>query len=200
MRELSASVVGAKARSAGAAAALPVVGAGVVPSEGGGWRTGAGCVAWFARRVSADALATPSLETGAKSGPRFGWSVALAIELDEAAGGVLFDAHADSALDPRNKITASCLMTCPFLLRSLPNRRGARATLTRSKASLSNKQTNLDTCPRRPEISAGLTRDARAPEVCGSPGTWRPRCPVCECRGDTPRSGLGNRVQTVATW
>lgn len=137
MRELSASLVGTRAcsageLSAGAAAALPVAGArgaGVVSGEVG-WRVGAGRVSLFARRVSAEALARPSLEAGAKSGPRFGWSVALAIEFEEAAGGVVFDAHADNALDPRIRITPRCLMTCPFLLRRPPTD-GVRAPHSR---------------------------------------------------------------------
>ena len=66
-------------------------------------------------RVSFGEVANPSEDTGWKSGPRLGSLVACATVLDEAAGGVLFEAHAESASDPI-KNNPRCLMVVPFLL------------------------------------------------------------------------------------
>ena len=80
---------------------------------------GAGWVVVVARWVSGEAVARPSLEAGAKSGPRLGSSVACAtVLLDVVAGGGEFDAHAASASDPIKNIPR-CLMglflSCFFL-------------------------------------------------------------------------------------
>jgi hypothetical protein len=115
-------VVGCDGRSMGEPAAFVVAGSTleapsaplphVLPEFGfallaalsaGGFNVGAGCVAPFVRCTSAPAVATPSLEAGAKSGPRLGSFVASSTELEEAAGGGVCDAHAAAAIEPTIK-------------------------------------------------------------------------------------------------
>src|SRR6478752_1229259 len=102
----------------------------------------AACVVVAARWVSVGAVARPSLEAGAKSGPRLGSSVAWAtVLLDVVAGGGEFDAHAASASEPIKNIPR-CLMGL-FLSCFSARAYGLRLnTLRRSESGISNKQTN----------------------------------------------------------
>ena len=103
---------------------------------------GAACVVVAVRWVSVEAVARPSFEAGAKSGPRLGSSVACAtVLLDVVAGGGEFDAHAASASEPIKNIPR-CLMGL-FLSCFSARAYGLRLnTLRRSESGISNKQTN----------------------------------------------------------
>jgi len=62
--------------------------------------------AWV--RVARGAVASPSLEAGAKVGPELGVSLAWATVAEDAAGGLLLDAHAAAASvsEPTNNIVS----------------------------------------------------------------------------------------------